>query len=103
MCFKTRWGSILKNRVHVSYHVTILIKVTFNINATLLFSHFVESDPTFFPFLENLNFSCYFFLHLCRYVLKCVSYNCHFGCDLKSVAYIQDRLLIRNLSFLVCL
>ena len=54
----------------------------------------------FFPFLGNLNFSCYFFLHLCRYVLKCVVYNCHFGCDLKSVAYIQDELLIKKIVIL---
>ena len=73
-------------------------------NATLLFSHFVQSDPTFFPIFGKFElFLLLFFLHLCRYVLKCVAYNCHFGCGLKSVAYIQDGLLIRKLSFWVCI
>ena len=36
-------------------------------------------------------------------MLKSVAYNCHFGCGLKSVAYIQDGLLINKLSFGVCI
>ena len=36
-----------------------------------------------------------------RYALKCVADNCQFGYGIKSIAYIQDGLLINNLSFWV--
>ena len=65
-------------------------------NASLLFPIFYEVILHFLPFLKTLDFSCYFFLNLCGYVLKCVAYNCHFGYGLKSVAYIQDELLINK-------
>ena len=91
------YGSIL------IYHVAISIKVNFNMNATLLFSHFVQSDPTFFPIFGKSEL--FLLLFFCIYVgmyLNVLLIIVILG-GLKSVAYIQDELLIRKLSFWVCI
>ena len=57
-----------------------------------LYFHFLELRiwSYFFPlFFGNMNFACYFFLHLCMY-LKCVAYN-------------RDELLFKKWSFWVWL
>ena len=104
MCFKTRCGSIGISQKKGEKYDNILIYHAFSLHMHIFFPLFQKyesdptSDPTFYPlFLEILTFLVTFIGHLFLHLKKA---HCTV---LKSAAYIQDRLLIKKLSFWVCI